>query len=389
MAYVKKKPLSNEDKNDLINKYKEEVDKFTLSVADKILDIVTSDEISGNMPMWEHPVFNKFYMNPETKTKFNMENSIILYFVIKEHGYKHPLFITAKQGFDNGMSMEKGTTGHYIVQRFGMKMHPLSELDENGKPKKDANGKPIYKRNEEGEIQYLYKRCEKLVKMFNIDQFTGPIPDKWLKYMQGNTETLSNEEDLQKLKNVVFKSIEPKVVRHLSKDNFYIPNSDFIYLSEEHMFRNTLSELSTTFHEWSHSTGHKSRLNRQSLYDYSTDKSIRGYEELVANFSARRLCNFYNMESSELTESFNNNHDTYDAGWAAHAFKGGAEQIFKAAVDADRAFNRIRMAIEPNLKLDASLKNFLLNKIESDEVEDEKPKEETKTTKKFSQKRSI
>ena len=27
MAYTKKKPLSNEDKNDLINKYKEEVDK--------------------------------------------------------------------------------------------------------------------------------------------------------------------------------------------------------------------------------------------------------------------------------------------------------------------------------------------------------------------------
>lgn len=387
MAYTKRKPLSSEEKTDLIKKYKEEVDEYTLNVASKVMDIITTDEKYNELPAWEHPVFNKFYMNPESGTRFNMENSILLYLTMKECGYKHSLFLTAKQGFDNGMSMEKGTKGHYIVQRFGLKMHPLAEIDENGKPKKDTQGKTIYKRNEEGEIQYLFKRCEKLVKVFNIEQFTGEIPAKWLKYMTGNEEKLSNENELQSLKNVVFKSIEPEVIRHLSKDNFYMPLADVIYLSEPQMFKNTLQELSTTFHEWSHSTGHKERLNRESLYRYSEDKSIRGYEELVANFAARRLCNFYNMESSELIESFNSNHDKYDSGWASHAFKSGPEQIFKAAVDADRAFNRIRMAIEPNLKLDASLKGFLTKKIESEETENQENEE--KSTKKFNQKRSI
>lgn len=374
-----KSPLTIDEKTNLIEKYKEEVDAYTLKVAGNILDLLDDPD---NVPLWEQPVFNKFYMNPASGTKFNLENSILLYWTAKHEGYKHALYLTAKQGFENGMSMEKGTKGHFIVQRFGMKMYPLSELDSNGQPIVDENGKKKLKRNEKGEIQYLHKRCAKLVKVFNIEQFTGPIPEKWLKYMKENENNLSNEEELSKLKDVIFKSIQPEVIRHLSKDNYYVPNADVIYLSEPRMFKNTLTELSVTFHEWSHSTGHKNRLNRPSLYDYHTDKAIRGFEELVANFSARRLCNFYNMENSELSESFHNNHDSYDTGWAYRAIQKGPEQIFKAAADADRAFNLIRQAIEPNLKLESSLTNFLINKIEEEEPDSEnKPSAPAETVK--------
>jgi len=387
MAYKKgsSKPLSNEDKNSLIEKYKEEVDDYTLNIASKILDLVENQD---KVPLWEHPVFNKFYMNPESGTKFNMENSILLYWIMKQEEYKHPLFLTAKQGFENGMSMEKGTTGHYIVQRFGMKMHPLFELDANGKPIQGVDGKNKLKRNEEGEIQFLYKRCAKLTKVFNIAQFTGPIPAKWEKYMKENEEKLSNEEDIKKLKEVVLKSVEPTVYRHVSADNYYLPYADAIYLSESSMFRDSLSELSVIFHEWSHSTGHPKRLNRESLNRYSEDNSFRGYEELVANFSARRLCNFYNLDNNELVKSFNDNHDSYDAGWANRAIMKGPDQLFKAAADADRAFNKIRMSIEPNLKLDNSLKSFLTNKIEGEESENEEKPTIEKTQKK-SWKRSL
>lgn len=376
MAYIKGKSFTTEEKNDLIKKYQEEVDDFTFKSASKIIDLISGN---GEIPVWESPVFNTFFMNPASGTHFNLENSLLLYLAKKEFGYKDSLFITAKQGFDNGLSMEKGTTGHYIIQRFGMKMFPLSEIDSSGKPIKDSNGKNILKRNADGEIQYFYKRCAKLVKIFNIEQFKGQIPEKWLKYTNREQQTLENQEHLNNIKSVVIKSLPLKLERHSLGSNYYQPFTDKITLSEEYMFKNTLSELSTLFHEWSHATGHKERLNRESLYRYSEDKSFRGYEELVANFSARRLCNYYQLNNNELSEQFENNHDSYDAGWAFSAAKKSPELIFKAAADADRAFNLVKKTIEPNLKNENSLKDFLSKKIESDDETNEVDKEEKNT----------
>lgn len=375
MKYKSTKPLTTEDKNDLINKYQQEVDAFTLNNASRILDILNDGQ---EIPVWEKPVFNTFFMNPASGTKFNMENSLLLYMAMKDFNYDKSLFITAKQGFDNGMSMDKGTTGHYIIQRFGMKMFPLSQLDSNGKPIKDTNGKPIYKRNEEGEIQYLYKRCAKLVKIFNIEQFKGPIPEKWLKYTNSTTEMLTNQEDLDNIKKVVLDSLPLEIVRTIVDGNYYSPSIDKMYIYESRLFKNTLSELSTIFHEWSHATGHKNRLNRESMHKYAESKEYRGYEELVANFSARRLCNYYNLSNNELAESFDLNHDSYDVGWAFRAIKTSPEAIFKAASDADRAFNLITRTIEPNLKNNKDLKNFLTDKIEAEEGEEPKVVEKKK-----------
>lgn len=375
MKYKSTKPLTTEDKNDLINKYQQEVDAFTLNNASRILDILNDGQ---EIPVWEKPVFNTFFMNPASGTKFNMENSLLLYMAMKDFNYDKSLFITAKQGFDNGMSMDKGTTGHYIIQRFGMKMFPLSQLDSNGKPIKDTNGKPIYKRNEEGEIQYLYKRCAKLVKIFNIEQFKGPIPEKWLKYTNATTEILTNQEDLDNIKKVVLDSLPLEIVRTIVDGNYYSPSIDKMYIYESRLFKNTLSELSTIFHEWSHATGHKNRLNRESMHKYAESKEYRGYEELVANFSARRLCNYYNLSNNELAESFDQNHDSYDVGWAFRAIKTSPEAIFKAAGDADRAFNLITRTIEPNLKNNKDLKNFLTDKIEAEEGEETKVVEKKK-----------
>lgn len=375
MKYKSAKPLTTEDKNDLINKYQQEVDAFTLNNASRILDILNDGQ---EIPVWEKPVFNTFFMNPASGTKFNMENSLLLYMAMKDFNYDKSLFITAKQGFDNGMSMEKGTTGHYIIQRFGMKMFPLSQLDSNGKPIKDTNGKPIYKRNEEGEIQYLYKRCAKLVKIFNIEQFKGPIPEKWLKHTNATTEMLTNQEDLDNIKKVVLDSLPLEIVRTIVDGNYYSPSIDKMYIYESRLFKNTLIELSTIFHEWSHATGHKNRLNRESMHKYAESKEYRGYEELVANFSARRLCNYYNLSNNELAESFDQNHDSYDVGWAFRAIKTSPEAIFKAASDADRAFNLITRTIEPNLKNNKDLKNFLTDKIEAEEGEEPKVVEKKK-----------
>ena len=375
MKYKSTKPLTTEDKSDLINKYQQEVDAFTLNNASRILDILNDGQ---EIPVWEKPVFNTFFMNPASGTKFNMENSLLLYMAMKDFNYDKSLFITAKQGFDNGMSMDKGTTGHYIIQRFGMKMFPLSQLDSNGKPIKDTNGKPIYKRNEEGEIQYLYKRCAKLVKIFNIEQFKGPIPEKWLKYTNATTEILTNQEDLDNIKKVVLDSLPLEIVRTIVDGNYYSPSIDKMYIYESRLFKNTLRELSTIFHEWSHATGHKNRLNRESMHKYAESKEYRGYEELVANFSARRLCNYYNLSNNELAESFDQNHDSYDVGWAFRAIKTSPEAIFKAASDADRAFNLITRTIEPNLKNNKDLKNFLTDKIEAEEGEEPKVVEKKK-----------
>ena len=57
MAYIKGKSFTQEEKNDLIKKYQEEVDDFTFKSASKIIDLISGN---GEIPVWESPVFNTF-----------------------------------------------------------------------------------------------------------------------------------------------------------------------------------------------------------------------------------------------------------------------------------------------------------------------------------------
>lgn len=355
MAYKKKKFLTKEDKLNLIDKYKEQIDAHLLTVVDGVVDYFVEDS-KKEIPIWEDEIFENNYRNPETGTVYNFENSILLGLANKNYENEDTRFITAKQGFDNGLSMEKGTKGTYIIQRFGMPMFPMQKRDESNKPMLDDKGKPIFERDENNKVKYMYQRVEKLVKVFNIQQFTGEIPEKWNKVNE--KVILENEEELQEFKKELEKTSFCPITRINQDKNFYSPSRDIIQLTESNLFNNTLSEISVMAHEMSHSTGHKDRLDRGSLYRYAETVVFRGFEELVANLSARTLTDKYGLSDNNYSETYNNNHDSYDASWMSSVLRAEPLLVFEAAKQAELACRFIIKPLEVNLK-----NNPLLNAI--------------------------
>ena len=73
-----------------------------LSIVDKVADYFTEDNDKG-IPIWESNAFANPFRNPESGTHYNFENNILLWYASKTEKYDDIRFITAKQGFDEGL----------------------------------------------------------------------------------------------------------------------------------------------------------------------------------------------------------------------------------------------------------------------------------------------
>jgi Domain of unknown function (DUF1738). len=74
-------------------------------------------------------VFNIRYSNPASGVTYNTENSLILSLLSEKEEYENPFYLTAKQGYDAGLS-NKGEKSNYIVHRFGMKFGLVTEKND-------------------------------------------------------------------------------------------------------------------------------------------------------------------------------------------------------------------------------------------------------------------
>lgn len=369
------------DKESLIEKYKQDVDEAILSIASRLADKLLEEGKTGVKP-WESSVFVTEYKNPASGTVYNLENAAFLYFSSVDAGYKTPKFVTAKQGFEAGLGMEKGTTGHKIIQRFGMKMGYVPERNPDGSVRKDSEGKTILKRDEEGNLMPIYKRMAKMVTVFNLDQFKGEIPKAWLE--DEPKKLLENEEVLVKVRQVIENNGQVEIKRHSPEvlfllgsakqpANFYKPVDDKIFLAPSDNFKNTLREISTALHELSHATGHVSRLKRECAEKYHESNYYRGMEELVANFSARVLCQQLGLDKNEVSDAFDQNHDSYDSGWMYEVIKKDPKGVFEAADMAQRAKTMVMKWIENELKLIPEVAEVMKKKkVEVEDSEEEK-----------------
>ncbi len=369
------------DKDELIAKYKKDVDEAILSIASRLADKLLEEGKTGVKP-WESSVFVTEYKNPASGTVYNLENAAFLYFSSIDAGYKTPKFVTAKQGFEAGLGMEKGTTGHKIIQRFGMKMGYFTERNPDGSVRKDDNGKAILKRDDEGNLIPRYQRMAKMVTVFNLDQFKGEIPKAWLE--DEPKKLLENEEVLVKVRQVIENNGQVEIKRHSPEAlfllgsmkqaaNFYKPLEDKIFLAPSDNFKNTLREISTALHELSHATGHESRLKRECAEKYHESNYYRGMEELVANFSARVLCQQLGLDKNEVSEAFDQNHDSYDSGWMYEVIKKDPKGVFEAADMAQRAKTLVMKWIENELKLIPEVAEVMKKKkVEVEDSEEEK-----------------
>lgn len=125
---------------------------------------------------------------------------------------------------------------------------------------------------------------------------------------------------------------------------YFRPCTDTIVLPSLERFLSSEGFYATLFHETTHSTGAKHRLNREGVANFDKFGSERySKEELIAEIGSAFLCNLVGIS----TEGTFENTASYIKGWLK-PLKDDPKMILSAASKAEQAVNYILTGEKPN-----------------------------------------
>jgi len=192
-------------------------------------------------------------------------------------GFKSQYWLTYKQALDHGGVVRKGETGLPVV--YWLK----------GTKKKKDN-------DEKGFMIPMYST------VFNLEQIEG-------------METVKSLAAKRRQDRIDFKPIEAceqivagfknrPEIRHKEQRGYYSAGPDYVNMPARNSFKTETSYYAVLFHELTHSTGHASRLERDSMKKHNPFGSHEySKEELVAEMGAAFLCAKAGIDASEIEQS--------------------------------------------------------------------------------------
>ncbi|MED4456166.1 zincin-like metallopeptidase domain-containing protein [Metabacillus fastidiosus] len=204
-----------------------------------------------------------------------------------------------------------------------------------GKVKKGAKSeivvfwKFLEKENEEGEkenIPFL-----KYYRVFNIaTQVEG------LKSKRGEVETYTHDK-MEECENIIKGYMDKPSFSFKNDGAYYIPSLDNLNMPPMKHFPKLEEYYSTFFHELIHSTGHKSRLNRDGIIGITHFGSeTYSKEELVAELGAQMLCSIAGIHNEPVID----NSASYIKSWLGK-LKDDKTLLVKAGGQAQKAADYI------------------------------------------------
>ncbi|QNE42218.1 DUF1738 domain-containing protein (plasmid) [Hymenobacter sp. NBH84] len=127
-------------------------------------------------------------------------------------------------------------------------------------------------------------------------------------------------------------------ITHMDQKAYYVPALDYVNMPAFSSFKSAEQYYQTLFHELTHSTGHRARLNRTDLADNMATKGAAGYarEELTAEMGAAFLCGAAGLDPAATEE----NTVAYLQTWIAR-LKNDKKLLVQAASHAQKAANLI------------------------------------------------
>lgn len=231
-------------------------------------------------------------------------------------------YLTFKQCKDEGGKIKKGAKSKMVV--FWKVLH-REKKDANGGIVRDENGLPI-----DDPIPML-----RYYNVFHIDDCEGIEPKYTAERLPATASTVERAEEI-----IADYSERAKLTVEHSKQNraFYSPRRHLVSLPLMEQFEDTAGYYDTAFHELTHSTGHKSLLNRFSESDGAAAFGSESYskEELIAEIGA---CGILHELGLETVKSFRNN-AAYIQSWLS-ALKNDKRLIVSAASRAEKAIKLI------------------------------------------------
>ena len=238
-------------------------------------------------------------------------------------------YVTFKQCQDAGGRVKKGEKSSMVVF---WKMIDVDKTDANGVPVFDPDGKVITKT-----VPVL-----KFFNVFHLDQCEGLTPKH-----DGSKRPAADKPALPAVDPI--DAAEAVVADYVKRSGltlktgyqdraFYSPAWDTVSVPEIGQYKHANEYYSTLFHELTHSTGHKSRLDRFSGDAKAAAFGDENYskEELVAEIGSAAILNRLSIETPDTFR----NSAAYIQNWLS-ALKNDKRLIVSAASRADKAVQLI------------------------------------------------
>lgn len=216
-------------------------------------------------------------------------------------------FLTFKQAQEAGGSVRKGEKGNTVVF-----VGAVEKIDDDGQKKR---------------IPFL-----KAYTVFNIAQCDGLN-------IAAHKPAPVNQEERDALADAFMKATGADI-RHNEQRAYYASGFDYVNLPRFDSFTGSAEYYSTAFHELTHWTGHKSRLDRQ--FGKRFGDGAYAAEELVAEMGAAFICAEFGFDNTA-----GNGCGTFEnsAAYIDHWLKvlAGNERIFvEACAKASKAVEYMR-----------------------------------------------
>ncbi|OGR95229.1 MAG: hypothetical protein A2V88_12905 [Elusimicrobia bacterium RBG_16_66_12] len=238
-------------------------------------------------------------------------NVFLLSLAAFERGYASPYWLTFNQAKERGGSVRKGENGTLVV------FWKSWEVRDEGSADPEATVRRFVLRH------YV---------LFNLDQTDGvELPPRF-----APPERAEDFDPIVEAEATWEGYVGRPALRHAGDRAYYSPATDGITLPDRAAFSSPAAFYSTLFHEATHSTGHKDRLDRFERngepQHFGTERYAR--EELVAEMGSAMLRALAGVEVEV------ENSAAYVASWL-EALRNDKSLVVKAAAQAQRAVDLI------------------------------------------------
>lgn len=288
----------------------------TQEIIEGLVDKIVRTMGNGNTGRWEKPwtqVLGAQSMptNATTHQAYKGFNVLVLWAVGADADYRHQLWATYKQWASVGGQVRKGEHGTQLV-KWGV----TYTCDGDGhKPHRGGRHCPT--------PEHLNRRhmWASTFTVFNIEQQDGvDLPE--IKVPETTVERLAHAEEF-------VANLGADIREQLSNQAYYRPGEDYVVVPALAQFETQQGYYGTLFHELTHWTGHKSRLDRDASGFFGSGSYAT--EELVAELGATYLASHFGIEVEPHIQ-----HARYLDSWL-QALKEDPMALYRAARDASAA----------------------------------------------------
>jgi len=267
-------------------------------ITDRIIELLEKGTVPWHRP-WGGP--EDFPKNLVSGKNYRGINA----FLLGVANYDSPYWLTFKQAKARGGTVQKGEKGYPCIF--------WNWIEQENEKTGETTKTPF----------------SRYYTVFNVEQCENvPYPQ---------TEQIENEIlPITKCEGIVNNMSNPPTITHGGMSASYRTGRDVVNLPERAIFESAEAYYSTLYHELTHCTGHKSRLNRPEI----TKRILFGsrpysMEELTAEMGATFLCGHAGIENLVIDSSA-----SYIASWLSRLRKDN-RIVVQAAARAQKAADYI------------------------------------------------